>query len=404
MTISDIEVVSDTKMRACVYIENAGDEFVLTSYQCALSINQEIDLSSLSLTYVEESSELLNEPNLYVGIDNVDGPTELTFVSYIGSDIISSKKLVGAFILEGNIDVSNINLLNIQWDFEGTISTIITGEGFENITDPSSHQSIFSPQEPMEIAKVSIMGSEASAVYGDKFTDEMLFDGIHSTTNSGQNNSSSDGRWAVEGYPQWVTIDLGEETYIDHIRLDPYGSEEGINYDCEFYEGDYENKSMILSETTQIGFQWSEHSLNGIKTRYLTIVVTGSNENTWCDFWELEVYGYNSTTDVDQGNRLEEQIAEGEDVIPNEYGISQNYPNPFNPSTRVQISMKENNNVRLEVYNLLGERMISVINRELSAGIHEVSIDGSQLASGMYVYQLIVGNTFTETKKMQLMK
>ena len=71
------------KIKASVYIENIGEN-LLTSYQCALSINQTIDLSSLSLIYVEGSSELLNEPNLYVGIDNIDGPTELTFVSYIG--------------------------------------------------------------------------------------------------------------------------------------------------------------------------------------------------------------------------------------------------------------------------------------------------------------------------------
>ena len=44
--------------------------------------------------------------------------------------------MVGKFTLEGNIDISNINLLDIQWDFEGTISTIITGKDFVNITNP----------------------------------------------------------------------------------------------------------------------------------------------------------------------------------------------------------------------------------------------------------------------------
>ena len=154
MSIEDIEVLSSSKIQASVYIENVGENVILTSYQCALSINQTLDLSSLTLLYVEESSELMNEPDLYVGIDNIDGPSELTFVSYIGSDIISKKTLVGKFTLEGNIDISNINLLDIQWDFEGTISTIITGKDFENITDPSAHLSIFpSPEEPAEKPK-----------------------------------------------------------------------------------------------------------------------------------------------------------------------------------------------------------------------------------------------------------
>ena len=144
MSISNIAVLSSKSIQASVYIENLEEEFELTSYQCALSINQNIDLSSLQLTYVAGSSELLNEPNLHIGIDNIDGPTELTFVSFIGNDIISSRTLVGTFILEGNLNISNINLLDIQWDFEGTICTIITGKDFINITNPSSHASIFS--------------------------------------------------------------------------------------------------------------------------------------------------------------------------------------------------------------------------------------------------------------------
>ena len=47
---------------------------------------------------------------------------------------------------------------------------------------------------------------------------------------------------------------------------------------------------------------------------------------------------------------------------------------------------------------------MSVLDGNLSAGVHKISIDGSKLASGMYVYQLVVGNEFTESRKMQLMK
>ena len=115
MEICDIEVLSNTKIQACVYIENIDDELIVTSYQCALSINQNIDLSSLSLSYVEESSELFNEPNLFVGVGNIDGPTELTFVSYIGHDIISSRKRIGTFVLEGNLEINQVNLLDIQF-------------------------------------------------------------------------------------------------------------------------------------------------------------------------------------------------------------------------------------------------------------------------------------------------
>ena len=403
MSLGGIKVLSSSKIEASVYIENTGEEFELTSYQCALSINQEIDLSSLILSYVEGSSELLNTPDMYIGIDNIDGPTELTFVSYIGNDIISKKTLLGTFTLEGNLDISQVNLLDIHWDFEGTISTIITGKDFANITNPSSHESIFPSEEKEEdlaIAKINVVSSEASAVYSNLFTAEMLFDGINSSTTTSQ----TEGRWAVDGFPQWVTIDLGKETYLDRIEVDPYGSEDGITYDCEFYSGTSDNKTLISTATTDTGSQWSTHSLSGVRARYITMVVTGSEGNTWTDFWEIEVYGNNSATGVEEDDEVEEEELAEEATIPSEYGISQNYPNPFNPSTKVEVRMKESGTARLDVYNIVGERVLAVLDQELSAGVHEVNIDGSLLASGVYIYKLDVNNQFSQIKKMNLLK
>ncbi len=400
MTIENIEVLNDTSIQASVYIENIGDSFVLTSYQCALSINQQIDLSSLHLSYIEESSDLVNEPNLFIGVDNIDGPTELTFVSYIGNDVINTKKLVGNFILTGNIEIEQIPLLNIQWDFDGTISTIITGKDFANITDPSSHISIFTnEQEEKDCTKLNVESFEVSADNGDMLAAEMLFDGIDCMTNGGDYNSSSTGRWAVAGFPQWVTVDLGKETRIDSIRLDPFGSDKGISYDCEFYVGDYDNKEFISAATTTTGQQWSVQSFDGVKARYITMVVTGSEGNNWCDFWEMELVGSSSTTDINE----EEELAI-ENNLPNEFGMSQNYPNPFNPTTKIEVSMKESGSARLDVYNILGEKVLSVLDQELSAGIHQVNIDGSALASGIYIYKLDIENRFSQIKKMNLIK
>ncbi|MBK7105246.1 MAG: T9SS type A sorting domain-containing protein [Ignavibacteriae bacterium] len=405
MSIQDITIESDSSIGASVYIENVGEAFELTSYQCALSINQSIDLTSLKLSYVEGSSELLNSPDLYVGVENIDGTTELTFVSFIGNDIITKKTLVGKFELEGKIDLSKINLLGIKWDFEGTVSTIITGKNFENITNPESHVSIFTviegneeEEEENKSVKINITGTEASAVTGEQYTDTMLYDGITSMSNGGNYSSSSEGRWAVAGFPQWVTIDLGEETEVEKIMIDGYGSDQGITYDCEFYSGKYGERNFIKEETTDSGSNWSEHSLGGVKSRYITVIITGSKGNSWCDIWEMEVYGISSTSEV------KEEETTDEETIPSEYGISQNYPNPFNPSTKVEIKMKEVGNARLDVYNILGEKVLEVLDQELNAGIHEISIDGSKLASGTYIYKLDIGNQFSQIKKMNLIK
>ncbi len=93
-----------------------------------------------------------------------------------------------------------------------------------------------------------------------------------------------------------------------------------------------------------------------------------------------------------------------EETVPSEFGISQNYPNPFNPTTKIEVTMKEVGSARLDVYNILGEKVLAVLDEELSAGSHTINIDGTRLASGTYIYQLVVNNQFSQTKKMNLIK
>jgi hypothetical protein len=86
-----------------------------------------------------------------------------------------------------------------------------------------------------------------------------------------------------------------------------------------------------------------------------------------------------------------------------EYALFQNYPNPFNPITDISFSLPEANRVRLEVYNLLGQLVSKIHEGKLKAGIHSFTWDGSNVASGVYLYRLTAGE-FVESKKMILLK
>ena len=94
--------------------------------------------------------------------------------------------------------------------------------------------------------------------------------------------------------------------------------------------------------------------------------------------------------------------------LPVNFELSQNYPNPFNPSTKINVSLPINSNVSLDVYNIVGEKVMTVVNGNLEAGNYDYTIDGSKLSSGIYVYRLVVagenGANFTATKKMTLLK
>ncbi|MCF6270355.1 MAG: C10 family peptidase [Melioribacteraceae bacterium] len=88
---------------------------------------------------------------------------------------------------------------------------------------------------------------------------------------------------------------------------------------------------------------------------------------------------------------------------PSSFKLEQNYPNPFNPSTTIQYTIKERGYVTLKVYNILGQNVETLVNREQSAGSYNVLFNANHLPNGLYFYQ-IKTNVFTETRKMSLIK
>ncbi|MCG8372109.1 MAG: T9SS type A sorting domain-containing protein, partial [Balneolales bacterium] len=95
---------------------------------------------------------------------------------------------------------------------------------------------------------------------------------------------------------------------------------------------------------------------------------------------------------------------EEDDATPFTYSLEQNYPNPFNPSTNIEFTLANSSNVTLEIYNMLGQRVATLLDGDkMSAGAHKQLFDASSLASGMYLYKLTADN-FTQTRKMMLIK
>lgn len=92
-----------------------------------------------------------------------------------------------------------------------------------------------------------------------------------------------------------------------------------------------------------------------------------------------------------------------EGIVPTAYVLLQNYPNPFNPETVVRFRLPAASDVRLVVFDILGREMELLVNERKAPGSYEVKFDGSNLASGVYLYRLTAGQ-YVECRKMALMR
>lgn len=96
-------------------------------------------------------------------------------------------------------------------------------------------------------------------------------------------------------------------------------------------------------------------------------------------------------------------VNENKDNIVKTYQLEQNYPNPFNPSTKIRFSIPIASSVKLSVYNILGQQVRTLINKDMEAGTHTVDFESTGLSSGIYIYKIEAGS-FSQTRKMTLLK
>lgn len=89
--------------------------------------------------------------------------------------------------------------------------------------------------------------------------------------------------------------------------------------------------------------------------------------------------------------------------IPAQYYLSQNYPNPFNPTTTINYQLPKDEHVTIKVYDMLGKEITTLVNEFKTSGNYNIKFDGSNLSSGVYLYEIEAGN-FSDTKKLVLIK
>ncbi|MFZ5979679.1 MAG: T9SS type A sorting domain-containing protein [Candidatus Zixiibacteriota bacterium] len=161
---------------------------------------------------------------------------------------------------------------------------------------------------------------------------------------------------------------------------------------------------------------------------FFTVSVASGNQSISIDFIdESETVTYNSETiykitgahfaNVDGLVTVEPEVTSGgievqimtavidgeEGMVPTSFALNQNYPNPFNPSTTIEFSLPSASDVKLEIFNIIGQKVMTLVDGNLSAGSHSYEFDASGQPSGIYFYRL-THEKGSDTKKMVLVK
>lgn len=165
-----------------------------------------------------------------------------------------------------------------------------------------------------------------------------------------------------------------------------------------------------LSETNMAGFRIYRDG-DAIASKEAAGLAQGANYE-YVDATVENGHSYNYELRSIDMNGAEEVLYTFESVTPSfenalvtEYALHQNYPNPFNPSTKIAFDLVDNNTVTLSIYNATGQLVKTLVNGvQYNKGRHSLSFDASNLTSGLYFYTVKIGNEFTATKKMLLVK
>jgi hypothetical protein len=120
-------------------------------------------------------------------------------------------------------------------------------------------------------------------------------------------------------------------------------------------------------------------------------------------FYRLRQIDLDGSVHFTEGIQVDVLTGVSEKPLPKEFALDQNYPNPFNPSTNIEYAVPRESRVQLEVYNLLGQRVATLVDETKPAGYYTASFNAVGFSSGLYFYRMTAGET-SFLKKMMLVK
>ncbi len=182
--------------------------------------------------------------------------------------------------------------------------------------------------------------------------------------------------------------------YIEASVTKPLKNQLWINIEL-----DKDNNGTLLKKAPE----WSDL----VTIKFNTVNPSGNSVLRWqTDSKFLSVFHGNNIKRFSIGNFIDENtlpLSVNTETLPAEYELFQNYPNPFNPTTKIKFSLPENSKVNISVYDVLGRKLKTLVNKNFAAGFHFVDFNAADFTSGVYIYS-IKTKKFSQVRKMILVK
>jgi len=175
----------------------------------------------------------------------------------------------------------------------------------------------------------------------------------------------------------------------------------------------YSNTYIYQSNNTELGQEFKfgiggGDNEGGYGNNHIENLNAGiSNTTIFSAFGSIDPNFYNAWDYDTNSPSLEVELTGG--ALPHQFSLGENYPNPFNPTTTVEFKLPIGADVKLNVYNLLGEKVATIFNSYAQPGNYKATwngldLNGNQVPSGTYLFELDAGEYFHQVKKMTMMK
>jgi len=200
--------------------------------------------------------------------------------------------------------------------------------------------------------------------------------------------------WDIEN-EVWIIGEKHLFTYDDKNNLIQELHQDGQEDFLSIYS--YNDSNNLIEKINKVwnGITWMNSVrydlIYGADNNLIELCEQNWSGDNWVNFWKYS-YTYSSITTIKQ-----------DDNTPDIYQLSQNYPNPFNPTTNINYKLPKTSQVELGIYNLLGQKVATLVDKKQAAGTYTVQWEASGFSSGVYYYKIEAGE-FSETKKLVLLK